>query len=95
MYLFKSFARFQLYSVIRNGRLPSKNSPKVFDFHPEFWHIDRQPKLDEGQQTKQQQQQSLLSFSQWGSDNFFLAGGLPIQVLADQFIKIYYKQCKS
>lgn len=65
MYLFKSFVRFQLYSVIRNGRLPSKNSPKVFDFHPEFWHIDRQPKLDEGQQTKQQQQQSLLSFSQF------------------------------
>lgn len=97
VYFFKSFVRFQLNSVIRNGRLPSKKSPKVFDFHPEFWYIDKQPKLDEGQQPQQQQQQqqSFLSFSQWGSDNFFLAGGLPIQVLADQFIKIYYKQCKS
>ena len=91
----KTGVKYRVIITCYNGRLPSKNSPKVFDFHPEFWHIDRQPKLDEGQQTKQQQQQSLLSFSQWGSDNFFLAGGLPIQVLADQFIKIYYKQCKS
>ena len=66
VYFFKSFVRFQLNSVIRNGRLPSKNSPKVFDFHPEFWYIDKQPKLDEGQQPQQQQQQqqSFLSFSQ-------------------------------